>query len=218
MINRHMSLLNKGDISYLEDMLFDEMGRLKVLPYNELKDIKQEHISQFCLSNGIYSLPTQEMIDLLNEEIGDKRDNTIEIGSGNGVYARTLHVMGVDNFMQTMSNVKEYYEAANQPTVKYGANVIKLEALEAVKKYKPDIVFGAFCTHKYNPNEHWRGGNMFGINEKTMLNKIKKYIHIGNKKIHDKKPILKLKHREIKESWIMSRSLHKNDNVIWIWE
>jgi hypothetical protein len=47
---------------------------------------------------------------------------------------------------------------------------------------------------------------------------VEKYIHIGNQSVHNKKPIMKYKHREIKEEWILSRSQNIGQNVIYIWE
>lgn len=215
--DRSVAIYKNHNIEYLEEMLLDKDGNLKVLPYSELENVDQEHISVFCVKHGFYSLPTRELIDFLETEITGKKDKTIEICSGNGVISRELGIVGVDNFMQEAEDIKAIYEAGKQKTVTYGKHVMKFEATEGVKRYKPEIVVGAFCTHRYIPTEHWRGGNMFGVNEKQILSKVKKYIHIGNRKVHDKKPILKLPHREIKEPWILSRSQHKNDNVIWIW-
>jgi hypothetical protein len=215
---RDIAILKNHNIEYLEEMLLDEKGQLNVLPYSQLENVEHEHLMKFCVTNGFYSIPTRELIDFLETEIGEKKSKTIEICSGNGVISRELGIIGVDNFMQEAEQIKELYEAQKQKPVTYGENVQKFEAMDGVKRYRPEIVVAAFCTHRYIPTEHWRGGNMFGVNEKQMLTKIKKYIHIGNRKVHDKKPILKMPHREIKEPWILSRSQHKNDNVIWIWE
>lgn len=213
-----ISLINRTDIAYLEEMLIDSKGQLRVLPYQELKDVPQQDLSLFCVKNGYYSIPTRELIDFLKNEIGESIEKTIEIGAGNGVYSRELGIKGTDNLMQLMPDVRAHYEALGQTIVPYGENVEKLDALQAVKKYKPDIVFASWVTHKYNPNEHWRGGNQLGINEKSLVQKVKKYIHVGNDKVHDKKPISKMKHRKIQEPWILARSPHSKHNYIYIWE
>ena len=62
------------------------------------------------------------------------------------------------------------------------------------------------------------GGNAWGVNERSILEKVDKYIHIGNEVVHNKKPILNKNHRKIKAEWIMSRSKHTNSNVIYIWD
>jgi hypothetical protein len=214
-----VKVFNKSDITYLNEMLLDENGRLNIVPYDYLKDVPQDHIMQFCVEQGFYSIPTIELMTFLKNEIGDQSDKAIEIGAGNGVISRTLGIRGTDNYMQANPKIKAYYETLQQATVPYGNEVENIDANSAVQKYKPSIVIGAWCTHKYNPTEHWREGNEFGIDEKKILRKVDKYIHIGNEKIHGKKPILKQKpSRIIKEDWILSRSQHSKQNVIWIWE
>jgi hypothetical protein len=212
------SIINKTDIAYLEELLLDSQGNLKVVPFEFLKDAPQNDISQFCVKHGFYSIPTTELLTFLEEEIGENKDKTIEIGAGNGAISRYLQIRAVDNFMQLNPQIKAHYEAMGQSIVPYGEHLENIDANSAVKKYKPSIVIGAYCTHKYNPMEHWREGNQFGVEEHKIINKVKKYIHIGNEKVHGKKPILKHKHRTIKEEWLVSRSQHRNSNVIWIWE
>jgi hypothetical protein len=144
-------------------------------------------------------------------------DKTIEIGSGNGTICKVLGIIGTDNFMQQQLKYKVEYEKLKQTIVPYGKHVEKLNAIDAVNKYKPTIVIGAWCTHKYNPNEHWRGGNEIGIDEYKILRKVKKYIHIGNDKVHVNKPILAFPHKIIHKEWLVSRSMSKDKNVIYIW-
>jgi hypothetical protein len=105
-----------------------------------------------------------------------------------------------------------------QTPVQYGENVYKYDALDAVKNYRPKIVIGAWVTHKFNPNEYYREGNQWGIDEIKLFGKVKKYIHIGNEHTHRHKPILGLPHREVKAEWLVSRSNQPEKNVIWIWE
>lgn len=213
-----ISFLTHENIDYLGELLLDAEGRLKVVPFDEIKEVPQEHISAFCVKNGIYSIPTQELINFLEDEIGSKKEKTIEIGAGNGAICKALEIKGTDSLMQLIPAIRETYEAMGQSIVPYGEHIEKLDAKEAVRKYRPEVVIGAWCTHKYNPKEHWRGGNQYGINEKLILEKTNKYIHIGNEKVHSKKPILKYPHRVIKEPWLVSRSLSDELNVIYIWE
>lgn len=214
----NVNLLNRADIQYLKDLLLDEKGNLKVLDYNYLKDIPQSHLSQFCTEEGFYIIPTIQLLVFLQEEINEDFENTIEIGAGHGAISRVLGIRAVDNYMQDDPKIKALYETYRQKTVPYGDHVERIDANSAVQKYKPNIVIGAYCTHLYNPKEHWREGNAYGIDEKKIIRKVKKYIHIGNEKVHGKKPILKEKTREVKEDWIVGRSLHSKQNVIWIWE
>lgn len=211
-------LLPNADTSYLDKLFLDENGQLIIHPYEKLKSIPHQELSLFCLKNGFYSIPTQELIDFLKEEIGDQIDKTIEIASGNGVYARALGIKGTDSYMQEESNIKELYLDNGQITVPYGHDVEKIDGLAAVKKYKPSIVLASWCTHKYIPSEHWRGGNVYGVNEKLLFEKVNKYIHIGNENVHNKKPLLKKTPRKIHAEWLLSRAENPKHNVIYIWE
>lgn len=212
------SVFNKKDISTLNNLLLKE-GELQILPYEYLKPFSQNEISQFCVENGFYVVPTVELVVFLQNEIGENNnDKAMEIGAGHGAISRSLNIRAIDNFMQLKPEIKALYDNLKQEIVPYGKHVEKMDGNEAIKKYKPNVVIGAYATHKYNPKEHWRGGNAYGFNEKLILERVKKYIHIGNKSTHSKKPILKYRHREIKEEWIVSRSQHIGENVIWIWE
>lgn len=213
-----VNIFNRSDIEYLEKLLLDEDGNLKVINYDYLKYVPQDHLSQFCVEQGFYIIPTIELLLYLQEEIGDDFENTIEIGAGHGAISRLLGIRAVDNFMQDDPKIKAHYDLLKQKTVPYGKHVERIDANSAVKKYNPNIVIGAYCTHLYNPAEHWREGNAYGIDEKKIIRKVKKYIHIGNEKVHNKKPILKEKKREVKANWIIGRSQYPKSNVIWIWE
>ncbi|MGF7535464.1 hypothetical protein AAGG74_17570 [Bacillus mexicanus] len=212
------SFIEKQDVSYLDELLLDEKGNLKILSYEDLKEVPQTHLTTFCVKKGFYSIPTKELISFIYEEIKEDYISTIEIGSGNGTIAKSLGIKGTDNYLQHRPEVKAHYELLQQTIVPYGENVEKLDALAAVRKYQPENVIAAWVTHKYNPDQHWRGGSEFGVNEETLLSNINKYIFVGNKHVHSKKPLLELKHREIKEPWILSRSQHSDDNFIAIWE
>lgn|GEM_PF-4680061 len=67
-----------------------------------------------------------------------------------------MNIRAYDNFMQLQ--YKSYYEMLKQAIVPYGEHVIKMYGNEVVCEVKPKYVIGAYCTHRYNPEEHWRGG------------------------------------------------------------
>lgn len=209
------TVIESNDINYISELLIDEQGTLKILSYQELRHVPQEHLSQFCTENGYYIIPTQELIEFIKSEIGDSK--ALEIGAGSGAVCKALSIRGVDNYMQRQPEIKAYYNALGQAIVPYGDHVERMDGLDAVKKYKPEVVIACYVTHKYNPKEHWREGNQFGIDEVRMLKRINKYIHVGNRKVHGKKPLLSMHHKIIKEDWIVGRSLTK-ENEIWIWE
>lgn len=202
------------DIGYL-DVLFDEKKLLKVVEASFYSKIPQQHLSLFCHKYGLYCLPTIELAQWLKEQIDD---TTIEIGSGNGALARYLGVPATDSKFMELPEIKMYYYALGQPTTKYADDVVKLDAVAAIKKYKPKTVFGCWVTHKFRQDEQERGGNMYGIDEDWVLQNVNKYIVIGNEQTHGKKRILRHTHKELKFHWLYSRSLEYSKNVIYVWE
>jgi len=94
--------------------------------------------------------------------------------------------------------------------------VEKLDALDAVKKYEPDVVIGSWIT-TYAPHEMPYGSNPHGIKEPEILDLVDTFIIIGNLDTHGDKPILKRAHEEYYFDWLVSRGKHQENNRIWIW-
>lgn len=208
--------LPRADITYLRAILLDESERLRVRPYAELQGIPQEHITQFCLVNGLYCLPTIELVAFIAQEIAGRK--TIEIGSGNGALGRALEIPLTDSYQQNDPAIRSIWASAGQAPVQYGMDVLRYAALDAIRRFKPDCVVAAWVTHKYDPQTHYREGNMYGVQEEKIMAKVRKYVFVGNENAHRHKPILELPHRTIKADWLLSRSLAKDQNAIWIWE
>src|SRR5690606_34017898 len=110
-----------------------------------------------------------ELLVFLQQEINNDIENSIEIGAGHGAISRMMNIRAYDNFMQLIPEVKAHYELLKQAIVPYGAHVINMDGNEAVRKFTPKYVIGAYCTHKYNPAEHWRGGNQIGFDEESII-------------------------------------------------
>ncbi len=205
-------LISKCDLSGLEKEVMPD-GKLLVMPANFWKKRKQNEINYFIYQHGIYVLPTTELIDWLKENI---IGSAIEIGAGNGSISRALNIPITDSRMQEREDIKLIYQMNGQPVIKYPADVEKLDADEALEKYKPETVIGAFVTHKYT--EAAGNGNMYGVEEENILKAVKRYINIGNLTTHNTKPILKLRHEEIYFDWLITRSVNQSDNRIFIWD
>ncbi len=203
------------DISYL-DSLLDEKDLLKVVDSSFYSNVPQEHLTIFGHKHGIYCFPTTELAEWLKSEINNL--SAIEIGSGNGALARHLGIPATDSRYMELPEIKAYYASVRQPVTKYPDDIIKLDAISAIKKYKPNVVIGCWITHKYREDEHERGGNMYGVDEDWLIKNVNKYIVIGNEKIHGIKRILKLPHKEFKFPWLYSRSLEPSKNIIYVWE
>lgn len=196
-------------------------GRLKVMPSCFYNQFKQREISVFCLLNGLYCLPTTELLDLLNTLImeGSASRNAIEIGAGNGTLGQGLGIPSTDSFLQDNPAIREHYRRQGQPTINYGKNVIKLDGNKAVENMRPEVVVGAWVTHRFNESEPERGGNAFGVDEQAILDQVNRYIIVGNKGVHGTKPIMSKVTRVIEGDFLFSRSLqHAGQEAVFVWD
>lgn len=203
--------INNIDISLLNKLLFiDE--KLQVKPIEFYKQFTNDQIRLFAHVHGIYVFPTSELIKWLKLNI---IGSAIEIGAGNGAIARNLNIPITDSRLQEDPMIMMRYISMGQPVIKYPNDVEKLTAEDAVKKYNPETVIGAYITHKWylGMNE----GNEFGVDENDMLKHIKKYINIGNLVTHKSKPILHLKHEEYYFDWLLTRAAFQKSNRIFVW-
>lgn len=193
----------------------DETGQIKVLPAEFWYQFNRSERGAFCVRHAVYCVPTTELIDWLRNEIGPRY--AIEIGSGNGVLAKALGIRATDNLMQTWPEIVDLYQTLQQPLIHYGRDVLNADANVAVKTMKPDVVVGAWVTHKYALLHHARGGNMHGVEEPELVRQTD-YIFIGNKGTHKDKAILELPHKEYQFPWLISRALNNMPNFIGVWK
>lgn len=206
--------IERCDLTDLESQVLDSEKKLIIKPYSFWKNRDMNERRYFMYVHGIYVLPTTELIEWLRTMI---IGNAIEIGAGHGAIARSLNIPITDSRMQELPEVKFMYQMGGQPPIVYHNDIEKLDAIEAVEKYKPDTVIGAFITHKYD--EKIGSGNMYGVDELKMIKKIKRrYINIGNKHTHRDKPLLKLPHTEYQFDWLITRSVDQYQNVIFVFD
>lgn len=210
----NMSMRKRVDLREMEEFLIPN-GEYVVPYYYDLNQFSLDHLIQFGHKHAMYTLPTIELIYALKEHIGDLE--AIEIGSGCGVIGRELNIRATDNYCQERPEVKMYYQTTGQPTIKYGKNVVKLDAESAVKKLQPDIVIGSWITHKYCPV--LEDGNVYGPNEEIILDNCKMYILLGNELTHNRKPITKHFHNKYYEfPGYVTRSINPEKNCVYIWK
>lgn len=209
-----VAILNpKIDIKPLEELLGIDAQFFPVR-FDRLKGFSQEAISLYCHKYALYQIPTRELIDFIKNEIQD--EPTIELAAGNGCIGRALGIPMLDNHMQTWPQIIETYKVMKQPVIKYGEDVINMDGNEAVRKYRPLNVVAAWLTQKYE--EGMKNGNMWGVDELQMFQDgIEKYIHIGNSATHgDKKLFRHVKFKIHKFPWLLSRSIKREDNEIYV--
>ena len=203
------------DISELFDAVHKD-GVLQVVDSSVYKQFNGDMLSQLCVENGYYCLPTSELIEWLHNRIAGR--SAIEVGAGCGVVGRALGIKMTDNFQQDMPKYNNLYRMAGQAPITYGKDVLKIEALDAVKRFKPEVVIGCWVTHKYDGRNHDAGGNEIGLKEERILRRVKEYIVIGNDGTHSLKPLRKIDHKTIYGDWLVSRAAHQSLNAIYSWE
>lgn len=195
--------------------VFDENGDLIIHPASFYASKTPNERALVCVLNGLYGLPTLELVDWLREFIGNR--SALEIGAGNGALARALGIAAVDNRMQERPEIIERYNRQGQGLVRYGSNIETLEAIKGIKKYKPQVVLGVFITHKYNPREHWRGGNMYGPDVREILKNCEQYVHIGNENTHASHVLWKYPHVLHFRPWLYTRCTSYGRDFIGVW-
>lgn len=206
--------INHCDVKHIEESVMQD-GELKIVNASYYQALSNDELSNFALKHALYTIPTIELINFLKEEIGDEQ-NVLEIGSGNGVLGKALSIKCTDNKLQDDPLIKMRYMSISQPTIRYGHNVEKIGAEEAVKKYRPFIVIASWVTQQYCPFK--KIGNEYGPNLKEIVKNCQKFILIGNDNVHGWFEIMDLPHRKIKVDGYISRATNPEKNYVYIWE
>lgn len=218
-IARAGQILPNINVDYLDALLFDEEGRLRILNASTYADIPYIELRVWCYKRAIYGLPTTELVGWLRNLIGNR--SAIEVGSGNGALGRALNIPRTDSYIQEQPDVFLHYLVSGQPTISYGADVEKLEAVEAIRHYDPQVVIGNWVTHWIDPHKPMPpgGGSVYGLREDRILDhpSVETYIVVGHTQIHAAKPILRRPHKVIQEPWIWSRTGDPSGNALFVW-
>lgn len=195
--------------------LLDNEGRLPLKPNRFYDGLNQPDLRIWMHDHARYLLVTQELVDFLKPVLAGQK--TIEIGAGAGDLGRHLGIKMTDNYCQQWPEVRDLYASMGQPTIPYAHDVERIDALDAVLLYAPDIVIGGWVTQWISPNlaPPKGGGSIYGIKEDEVLKRVKKYIVIGAEEIHKHKAIMAYPHETIDATFARSR---RTDNRIWIWE
>lgn len=208
-------VLDPSKIRDLRPSVIDPAGNLRVMPASFYANTTTHERALLGTLLGAYGLPTIELVDWLTKVTAGRK--TIEIGSGNGVLAKAAGIQGTDNFLQIRSDVRQYYAALNQPIVPYGDQVERLEAEQAVRMFKPDIVVACWVTHLWDERRPSAGGNMYGVDEEWIVNHCQSYIFIGNEQVHRDKSIWSMTHEKYTPPWLYSRAHNGSADFIAVW-
>lgn len=210
-----VTLLRDDDLKDLSNELLMENGKIKARFAREYKNYRWEDFRHFCHKHARYGIPTLELVDYIRDLINGRE--AIEIGAGAGDLGHHLGIKMTDSKQQENGIIKRAYEAMGQPTINYPDDVEKLEALEAVYKYKPKVIVASWIT-PYAAHEMPYGSNPFGIKEDKILKLVETFIIVGNMDVHFDKPIRQFTHKTVHADWIVSRAKHPQNNCIFIWD
>ena len=155
-------------------------------------------------------------LDVLDDLTTDY-EKTIEIGAGTGSIGRLLGIKMTDSHLQADKKVQLLYALQGQPVIKYPSDVVKLDALTACRRFKPDCVLGCYVTHLWR--EGMNSGNMYGVDFERLLPQLKRLILVGNLRTHADNPIMAIDHMEIDlPGDLLTRSDETELNRIFVWD
>jgi len=212
-------------------------GALVVVSVSDLEQFTQNELSYFCFIHGLYGIITDELIQDMRHEIDGRR--AIEIGAGCGLLGAALGIISTDNFEKETTHFIEAHKEMGQPIAPYGANVEKLDAIEAIKKYKPEVVVASWVTQSPEEGERMLRklssakrrelkalANEKGLNFRQGIYEdafhklgVQTYVKYGNIGTHGKDRIRDLPFwdcYEQKSKTYYSRSLTRENNRLWI--
>lgn len=196
----------------------------KPIPASVLKEYSYETWRIILGIQGVYQIPTIELIQFLDYLIKGKK--AIEICCGHGTIANTLGIPATDkkltegtgNFAADLA-LKTTQTPFNKHPHNFPDYVEKLTAHEAVEKYRPQVVIGCWVTHKCKGKSLKYSGSAYGVEEEKILEKVETYVLTGNESnnIYKTKPINCKKHYTIEADWLYDRGSNRGNSQIKIW-
>lgn len=191
---------------------------IRAASLSALSEIDLNEILVWCVRNGVYQIPTQELVEVLRDLVGGRR--AIEICAGHGAVGRALGIPLTDSHMQTTPEMRAIYAAMRQPVIEPPADVEKLEALAAVRRHNPEVVIGCFVTQLGGPDVEQ--SSPVGVDEEALMrhSSVRRYVMVGNAHVHGKKLALRRPHTVIHVGapWLVSRASSQALNRIYTWE
>lgn len=202
----------------LRHLICDPAGRPTIMPASFWDTTTVKERAMFGWLTGTYVFPTRELVDDLRARISGR--TAIEIGAGDGVLADALGIPATDSRQLEKPPWNTMYGTGPKqygPPVPYGPNIVELDAAAAVRRYRPQVVIGAFVTHKYDEARQRTLGNPAGVDELDLLEHCEEYILIGNQFVHRGKPIWDRPHRIDYPPYLFTRAANGSPNMIVSW-
>lgn len=207
----------------LTRMITEDTGlgmMIRPLPYAEIAGDTPDTLNMVMQALGLYTFPTQELVDWLHSEIDDDPElephTAIEICCGTGWLGRSLGIPITDRRLQEREDIRQSYLAQMAVPITYPRDVEPLDALSAIRKYEPEYVIASYCTHLYGTGS-LKSGNAFGVDTRWVRSHCRRFYHIGNDDIHFRDPIMKMPHRRLQFPWLVTRGNSAHARV-YVWE
>jgi len=207
----------------LTRMMTEDTGlgmMIRPLPYAEIAGDTLDTLNMVMQALGLYTFPTQELVDWLHSEIDDDPEmephTAIEICCGTGWLGRSLGIPTTDSRLQEREDIRQSYIAQMAVPISYPDDVEQLDALSAIRKYEPEYVIASYCTHLYGTGS-LKSGNAFGVDTRWVRSHCRRFYHIGNDDIHFRDPIMKMPHRRLQFPWLVTRGNSAHARV-YVWE
>lgn len=224
MTNGSATVIARQDTGPIRAALMTAPGIPRVLPAATVQAYPHPLLLQLMVEEGLYVWPTLELAQWLHQ-----RGVEMEIGAGNGALAEYMCIRATDNYSQApdyrcppklagkqwiWQQGQDAMRAAGQAFVTYGLHVERIEAMEAVIRYKPAVIVGLFITHQFKTGD--QDGNQFGPDEEKLIRRAT-YIMVGNAHTHRNKRILPLANETHEFPWLITRGTDQALNRIWVW-
>ena len=199
----------------------DVLGTIiRPIPYAEIQDDTEATLNMVMQAVGLYTFPTQELVDFLHGEIDDDPElephSAIEICAGTGWLGRSLGIPVTDARLQERDDIKELYKRQGAVPISYPKDVEMLDALEAIRKYEPEYVIASYCTHLYGTGGS-KAGSSLGVDTRWVRSHCRRFYHIGNDDIHYRDPIMRMPHKRLSFDWLVTRG-DSSKARIYVWE
>lgn len=214
MLSGNYSVVDTNNVTDISKDLLDNNGRMILHKSEFYKKYTKDSLRHFCHQHARYGIPTVELVNCVKNIIGDR--DAIEIGAGAGDFGYHLGIPMTDSKLQNDPKIRAKYDGAGQPTINYPSDVIRLEAIEAVYRYKPKVVVGSWIT-PYSPKQTNFRGSPFGVKMEKILSLVDTLVLIGNLDIHGCMPIRRFDHEVCKGDWLVSRASCQSNNCIMVW-
>lgn len=172
-----------------DQLLFQQPSLPRPLPCARYRKWGTPALKAWCYINKLYGLPTLELLEWLSFRLrGYPPGDILEIGAGRSNIGSCISVRQTDQYTYDIPEARGFYDSMNQKPPRPEPEVEKLEALEAVEKYKPRVVIASWVSQWLDPEDpNPRGhGSIFGVKKDELLKQpsVELYIQVSNTLVH----------------------------------